>query len=148
MSENIVYQTPEGSKRTKNFTLSAINYRSVAVGVSVGVAFGAVAIFSFSSHIMPAKRPTVFMSYGHPMRERKEAGAMISFETDLAVYGGHPMIPDTGLPAWIVAAMLQSGESMDDVLAAYPYLTASLLERFVPVLKIIPLKDLGAPLGE
>ncbi len=63
---------------------------------------------------------------------------MLSFESDPAMYNGRPMIPGTGLPAWIVAAMLQSGASLDEVLAAYPYLARALLEQCVPQLMQMP----------
>lgn len=70
---------------------------------------------------------------------------MIKFEQDPSMYGGRPMLPGTGLPAWIVAQMIQSGEDIPDILEAYPFLTKELLEVFFIKLKNASLHTLGAP---
>ena len=71
---------------------------------------------------------------------------MLRFERDPAFYGGRPMLPGTGLPAWIVAEMLQSGETIADLLEAYPFLTQALLESYFTVLTTTPPEQLGAPI--
>jgi len=53
-------------------------------------------------------------------------------------YGGRPQLPGTGIPIWILADLVQAGETMDDCLAAYPSLTRDLLVRFWPLLQRFP----------
>ena len=61
------------------------------------------------------------------------------------VCGGRPTLPGTGLSAWIVASMIQAGDSADDILEAFPYLSSSLLLSWWDVLQDTSVNDLGAP---
>lgn len=89
------------------------------------------------------------LPFGHPTDIRKGEHAMSEqFEYDTAYYGGRPMLPGTGLPAWIVAEMLRSGESVDDIVEAYPFLMRSQVTLLAPILMTIPLQELGAPNAE
>ncbi len=112
---------------------------AVAVGALMTAPFGIPASAAVSVPI-----PTAY--YGHSITRGKEEGTLLQFESNPEFYGGRPMLPGTGLPAWIVAQMLQSGETIADCLEAYPFLTEAILERYVPVLTTTPPEQLGAPI--
>jgi len=69
----------------------------------------------------------------------------ILFERDPTFYGGRPMIPGTGIPAWLIAELLQAGATIADCLEAYPCLTLTSLSPYVSALASTPPETLGAP---
>ena len=118
-----------------------------------------VAVSSFATDLMDYNRKeegrnesmprmAQVVPFGNPRARREDVTVTDQLERNPSYYGGRPMLPGTGLPAWIVADMLQAGESIDDVLDAYPYLTRTVLDPFVRVLLNTPLRDLGAPTDE
>lgn len=127
----IVYQEFETPLRALEWNSSAITIRP-----------------SSSSIVASLTASVIGASYGQTTSSGKESGTVMSFERISAFYDGRPMLPGTGLPAWIVAQMVQSGESVEDILEAYPFLTEELVERYLPVLHVMSLKDLGAPMDE
>lgn len=77
---------------------------------------------------------------------RRETGDLLDMlESVPEVVGGRPVVPGTDLPAWIVASMAQGGETLDDVMEAYPYLSRPLLAKLWPYLLTIPLERLQVP---
>lgn len=93
-----------------------------------------------------ATAPMATAYYGHAIKSRREEGTMLRLERDPAFYGGRPMLPGTGLPAWVLAEMLQSGETITDLLEAYPFLTRALLESYFTFLTTTHPEQLGAPI--
>jgi len=53
-------------------------------------------------------------------------------------YGGRPMLPGTGIPVWILAELVQTGESLEDCLRAYPSLSRDQWLHFSPLLEQFP----------
>jgi len=136
MREGGIYQV-----RDRSFPENHTKFNDVGMALRAALI---TAPFGVPSVMASVPIPTAY--YGHSITSRKDEGTMLQFEQDPAFYGGRPMLPGTGLPAWIVAEMLQSGETIADCLEAYPFLTRALLEPYVTVLTTTPPEQLGAPI--